>query len=135
MSLQITNRTGLPQTHRAAVGGLPGLSLSAPAGTLAPVGIQSIVARRRMPQAQVRPRQGKSVPMVFEVTARQDDRRAPAAQRGNSILFVPPCSTSRRCSPWRPAPPLVGVDAERRVRARPGRDAGATVYAARWPTR
>jgi cytochrome c oxidase accessory protein FixG len=87
--IQIMNRTELPHTYRVAASGVAGLTLSAPELTVAPAEIQSIVARLHLPEAAAQPLQGRSVPVVFEVTMRDEDHRGAAVQRENSIFFVP----------------------------------------------
>ncbi|MBE0549199.1 MAG: cytochrome c oxidase accessory protein CcoG [Rubrivivax sp.] len=87
--IQIMNRTEVSQSYRVAASGLAGLTVSAPEVTIAPAGIQSIVARLRLPQPAAQGLLGRSVPVVFEVTRHHDADRVAVAQREKSTFFVP----------------------------------------------
>jgi cytochrome c oxidase accessory protein FixG len=87
--IQIMNRTEAPQTYRVAVSGIDGLSLQAREVTVAPAGIESIVASVQLPVEQAQPLRGQSTPIVFEVAARADGSDRPAVLHERSIFHVP----------------------------------------------
>ena len=87
--IQIMNRTEVPQTYRVTASGPPGLALSAPAVTVAPAGIQSLVVDLRLPYASARNLQGQSVPVVFAVTPGQGGRHGSTVRREKSTFYVP----------------------------------------------
>ncbi|MDP1649470.1 MAG: cytochrome c oxidase accessory protein CcoG [Rubrivivax sp.] len=87
--IQIMNRTEVSQSYRVAASGLAGLTVSAPEVTIAPAGIQSIVARLQLPQPAAQGLLGRSVPVVFEVTKHQDADQGAVVQREKSTFFVP----------------------------------------------
>ncbi|MBP8306402.1 MAG: cytochrome c oxidase accessory protein CcoG [Burkholderiaceae bacterium] len=87
--VQIMNRTEAPQRYRVSVSGVPALTWSAPDVTVPATGIESVVVRLRLPEAAAQPLQGRSVPVVFEVTADRGDSEAPDRLREKSTFFVP----------------------------------------------
>jgi cytochrome c oxidase accessory protein FixG len=87
--IQIMNRTEVTQTYRVAASGLDGLVVAAPEVTIAPAGIQSIVARLRLPPATAQTLRGRSAPVVFEVTKHADAFRAAVVQHEKSTFIVP----------------------------------------------
>ena len=87
--IQIMNRTERLQTYRLTVAGPAGLVLSAPEVTVAPTGIQSLVARLVLPQARTAGLAGQAVPVIFEVSASQAGTGVTAAEREKSIFYVP----------------------------------------------
>ncbi len=87
--IQIMNRTEVPQSYRVAATGLAGLAVSAPEVTIAPAGIQSIVARLRLPHPAAQGLLGRSAPVVFEVTRHHDADHGAVVQREKSTFFVP----------------------------------------------
>ena len=72
-----------------SVSGVPALTWSAPDVTVPATGIESVVVRLRLPEAAAQPLQGRSVPVVFEVTADRGDSEAPDRLREKSTFFVP----------------------------------------------
>ena len=87
--IQIMNRTESTQTYRVAASGPAGLVVAAPEVTIAPAGIQSIVARLRLPQPAAQTLLGRSAPVVFEVTKHADAFRAAVVQHEKSTFIVP----------------------------------------------
>ncbi len=87
--IQIMNRTEAPQTYRVTVGGIEGLVLQAREATVAPAGIESIVASVQLPLEQAQALRGQSSPIEFEVTTQADGSERPAVLRERSIFHVP----------------------------------------------
>jgi cytochrome c oxidase accessory protein FixG len=87
--IQIMNRTEAPQTYRLTVGGIDGLILQAREVTVAPAGIESIVASVQLPLEQAQPLRGRSAAIEFEVAARADGSDRPAVLRERSTFHVP----------------------------------------------
>ncbi len=87
--LQIMNRTETPQTYEVAVSGVTGLTWSAPSVTVPATGIESVVVRLRLPESAARPLQGRSAPVIFEVTTGRGVREPPVRLREKSAFFVP----------------------------------------------
>ncbi len=87
--LQIMNRTEVPQAYRLAVSGLEGAGLSASEVTVPPAEIRSIAVGLRLPHDAARHLQGRSVPVVFEVTQLREGQPGPDLQREASTFFVP----------------------------------------------
>jgi cytochrome c oxidase accessory protein FixG len=87
--IQIMNRTEVPQTYRVTVGGIDGLLLQAREVTVAPAGIESIVASVQLPVALAQPLQGQSAPIEFQIAARADGSYRPAVLRERSTFHVP----------------------------------------------
>ena len=87
--IQIMNRTEAPQTYRVTVGGIEGLILQAREVTVAPAGIESVVASVQLPLEQAQPLRGRSAAIEFEVAARADGSDRPAVLRERSTFHVP----------------------------------------------
>ena len=87
--IQIMNRTEAPQTYRVTVGGIEGLILQAREVTVAPAGIESIVASVQLPPEQAQPLRGQSAAIEFEVAARADGSGRPPVLRERSTFHVP----------------------------------------------
>jgi cytochrome c oxidase accessory protein FixG len=87
--IQIMNRTEAPQTYRVTVGGIEGLILQARKVTVAPAGIESIVASVQLSPEQAQPLRGQSAPIEFEVAAQSDGSDRPAVLRERSTFHVP----------------------------------------------
>ncbi len=87
--IQIMNRTEAPQTYRLTVGGIEGLKLQAREVTVAPAGIESIVASVQLALQQTQLLRGRSAPIEFEVAARADGSDRPAVLRESSTFHVP----------------------------------------------
>jgi len=87
--IQIMNRTEAPQTYRVTVGGIDGLILQAREVTVAPAGIESIVASVQLSPQQAQPLRGQSAPIEFEVAAQSDGSDRPAVLRERSTFHVP----------------------------------------------
>ena len=87
--IQIMNRTEAPQTYRVTVGGIDGLILQAREVTVAPAGIESIVASVQLSPEPAQPLRGQSAPIEFEVAAQSDGSDRPAVLRERSTFHVP----------------------------------------------
>ena len=87
--IQIMNRTEAPQTYRVTVGGIEGLVLQAREVTVAPAGIESIVASVQLSPQQAQPLRGQSSPIEFEVATQADGSERPAVLRERSTFHVP----------------------------------------------
>ena len=87
--LQVMNRTEAPQTYRLAASGVDGLVLAAPAVTVAPAGIESLVVSLRLPQEAAQALRGRSVPVLFELSMQPQGAGAPTVRSGKSTFFVP----------------------------------------------
>ncbi len=87
--IQIMNRTEAPQTYRVTVGGIEGLILQAREVTVAPAGIESIVASVQLSPEQAQPLRGQSSPIEFEVATQAVGSERPAALRERSTFHVP----------------------------------------------
>ncbi len=87
--IQIMNRTEAPQTYRVTVGGIEGLILQAREVTVAPAGIESIVASVQLPPEQAQPLHGRSAAIEFEIAARADGSGRPPVLRERSTFHVP----------------------------------------------
>jgi cytochrome c oxidase accessory protein FixG len=87
--IQIMNRTEVSHTYHLAAQGPAGLVLTAADVAVGPAGVQSIVARLQLAPGPASALQGRSVPVVFELTTVGDDQRKPLAQREKSTFFVP----------------------------------------------
>ena len=83
------NRTEAPQTYRVTVGGIEGLVLQAREVTVAPAGIESIVASVQLSPQQAQPLRGQSSPIEFEVAMQADGSDRPAVLRERSTFHVP----------------------------------------------
>jgi cytochrome c oxidase accessory protein FixG len=87
--IQIMNRTEAPQTYRVTVGGIEGLVLQAREVTVAPAGIESIVASVQLPLEQAQPLRGQSSPIEFEVATQANGSDRPAVLHERSTFHVP----------------------------------------------
>jgi cytochrome c oxidase accessory protein FixG len=91
--LQIMNRTEGAQTYRVAASGIAGLEVLAAPGSADPAAVASLSVSLRLPPAAAQALAGRSVPVLFEVTAEQQpagaDGDPPAVQREKSTFFVP----------------------------------------------
>ena len=87
--IQIMNRTEAPQTYRVTVGGIEGLVLQAREVTVAPAGIESIVASVQLSPEQAQPLRGQSSPIEFEVATQANGSERPAVLRERSTFHVP----------------------------------------------
>jgi cytochrome c oxidase accessory protein FixG len=87
--IQIMNRTEAPQTYRVTVGGIEGLVLQARDVTVAPAGIESIVASVQLSPEQAQPLRGQSSPIEFEVAAQANGSDRPGVLRERSTFHVP----------------------------------------------
>jgi cytochrome c oxidase accessory protein FixG len=87
--IQIMNRTEAAQTYRLAVSGIEGLSLQARDVTVAPAGIESIVASVQLPLEQAQALRGQSVPVAFELAAAPHGPGRETLLREKSTFIVP----------------------------------------------
>ncbi|MBP8309299.1 MAG: cytochrome c oxidase accessory protein CcoG, partial [Burkholderiaceae bacterium] len=87
--LQIMNRTEATQQYQVSVSGIAGLTWRAPSVTVPATGIESVVVSLRLPETAAQPLQGRSVPVIFEVTTGPGDSRPPVRLREKSAFFVP----------------------------------------------
>ena len=87
--IQIMNRTEAPQTYRVTVGGIDGLILQAREVTVAPAGIESIVASVQLSPQQAQPLRGQSSPIEFAIATQADGSDRPVVLRERSTFHVP----------------------------------------------
>ncbi len=87
--IQIMNRTEMAQTYRVTVGGIEGPNLQAREVTVAPAGIESIVANVQLPLERAQALRGKSAPIEFEVAAWAHRSERPTVLRDKSTFHVP----------------------------------------------
>jgi cytochrome c oxidase accessory protein FixG len=91
--LQIMNRTEATQAYRVTASGIEGLLVTAPAVSAGPAGVTSVAVRLQLPPQAAAPLQGRSTPVVFEVSllAPPGTATAGAAKvlREKSTFFVP----------------------------------------------
>jgi polyferredoxin len=90
--IQIMNRTEAPQTYRISASGIDGLQMLAAPVKAGPAAVASVSVNLRLPYVAAQALQGKTVPVLFEITTEQE-RRAPAVssagQFEKSTFFVP----------------------------------------------
>ena len=86
--LQVMNGTEEAQTYSVSVSGLPGLALATPATlSVAATGIGMIPVRLTLPPTVEATYQGRSNPIMFEITTVQDGQTRVAREK--STFFVP----------------------------------------------
>lgn len=87
--LQVMNRSERPQRYHVAVVGPSGLQVQADPVEVAPTGIQSVVARVRLPPQAASSLAGRSIPIAFELRSDPTGASAPVVQHEDSTFFVP----------------------------------------------
>ena len=91
--IQIMNRTELPQTYRVTARGIDGLAVVATPVSAEPAAVVSTMVSLRLHAAAAQALAGKSVPVVFEITAGavpvETGAAAPSLQLEKSTFFVP----------------------------------------------
>ncbi len=91
--IQIMNRTEAPQSYRIAASGISGLQVAATQASADAAGMASMSVSLRLPNAATQGLEGKSVPVLFEVTAVGPSGGSPpaaaAVQVEKSTFFVP----------------------------------------------
>ena len=91
--IQIMNRTEAPQTYRISASGIDGLQTLAAPVKAGPAAVASVSVNLRLPYVAAQALQGKTVPVLFEITTEQERAGAPAVssagQFEKSTFFVP----------------------------------------------